>query len=205
MKRINHTCRPNAWYRFDEATMKMHLIAMRNIAAGEEVTISYIPPGCDRVDRVRSLNNYWGFFCDCRLCVAPSEAIIKSDNNIAIVNYFQRRLAVFENISIQTHEAEAMIYHAKLEDMIPISGHFLLAGYTYSSYGDLINAVDYAVKALMSAAVFDGETSTIFLQAQAFLNRPTRHWTWKRRIARLRVGPVFGPPPRRNVKSEIVD
>lgn len=42
VSRMNHACRPNAVYYFDpeQATMEIH--AVRPIAAGEEITVSYL-------------------------------------------------------------------------------------------------------------------------------------------------------------------
>jgi SET domain-containing protein len=39
---MNHDCRPNADYYFDPETLAQHIHAIRPIAAGEEITISYI-------------------------------------------------------------------------------------------------------------------------------------------------------------------
>lgn len=36
---VNHSCRPNAWVRFERP--KINLVAMRDIVAGEEVTFDY--------------------------------------------------------------------------------------------------------------------------------------------------------------------
>ncbi|KAF7534499.1 hypothetical protein G7054_g6198 [Neopestalotiopsis clavispora] len=42
ISRMNHDCRPNAEYYFDPTTFAQHVHAARPIAAGEEITISYI-------------------------------------------------------------------------------------------------------------------------------------------------------------------
>lgn len=39
---MNHDCRPNAAYHFDPQTARMEVRAVRPIAAGEEITVSYI-------------------------------------------------------------------------------------------------------------------------------------------------------------------
>ena len=40
--RFNHDCRPNADYYFDPDTLSQHIHAIRPIAAGEEISITYI-------------------------------------------------------------------------------------------------------------------------------------------------------------------
>lgn len=42
VSRMNHDCRPNAAYHFDPETAMMEVHAVRPIAAGEEITVSYI-------------------------------------------------------------------------------------------------------------------------------------------------------------------
>ena len=42
VSRMNHDCRPNADYHFDPTTMTQYVHAIRPIAKGEEITISYI-------------------------------------------------------------------------------------------------------------------------------------------------------------------
>jgi hypothetical protein len=42
ISRHNHDCRPNADYHWDPETLTQHIHAVRPIAAGEEITLSYI-------------------------------------------------------------------------------------------------------------------------------------------------------------------
>ncbi|KAF8985021.1 hypothetical protein BDQ17DRAFT_1436781 [Cyathus striatus] len=44
ISRVNHSYRPNMLYIFDLPTFSLHLHAVRPIASGEELTISYVPP-----------------------------------------------------------------------------------------------------------------------------------------------------------------
>ncbi len=39
---MNHDCRPNADYHYDPDTLAQYIYAVRPIAAGEEITISYL-------------------------------------------------------------------------------------------------------------------------------------------------------------------
>jgi hypothetical protein len=82
VSRMNHDCRPNAEYYFDPTTFAQHVHAARPIAAGEEITISYIEyvlrcmcsgkrpmlismssPIQTRQDRLDRLDNSWHFPC----------------------------------------------------------------------------------------------------------------------------------------------
>lgn len=42
VSRLNHDCRPNADYHWDPETLTQHIHAVRPIAAGEEITVSYM-------------------------------------------------------------------------------------------------------------------------------------------------------------------
>lgn len=66
---MNHDCDPNTEPRKDEndITGACVLVARRNIAAGEEITISYIPEDLSRDERQDALADY-GFVCRCKRC-----------------------------------------------------------------------------------------------------------------------------------------
>lgn len=42
-QRINHACRPNAFYRFNDYTLEFDVFALRDIQPGEELTFSCKP------------------------------------------------------------------------------------------------------------------------------------------------------------------
>ena len=57
--------------------MALSVIAMRDIAAGEQLTISYIDASIRDVEhRARLLNNY-GFTCGCGRCVSERDSMEK--------------------------------------------------------------------------------------------------------------------------------
>ena len=71
--RINHSCRPNAGNWWSGSTQRRIIYAMRDIAEGEEIKVSYIPLLKSRGDRQARLKQY-GFTCDCEACEEGSEA-----------------------------------------------------------------------------------------------------------------------------------
>ncbi|KAL5536410.1 hypothetical protein ACEPAF_232 [Sanghuangporus sanghuang] len=76
---VNHSCVPNSIYSLDKSTMIFSLRAIRDIAPGEEISITYL--GNDETSTVRKaeLQNKYGFICSCILCSAPTDAIVASD------------------------------------------------------------------------------------------------------------------------------
>merc|ERR1712007_414226 len=64
---VNHSCEPNAEVLY-VGSSTLILVARRQIAAGEEICISYIDHEEEDADeRQRDLQSY-GFRCDCRRC-----------------------------------------------------------------------------------------------------------------------------------------
>ncbi|KAH6910333.1 hypothetical protein BKA70DRAFT_121354 [Coprinopsis sp. MPI-PUGE-AT-0042] len=66
--RNNHSCGPNAAYRWDLSSSSATLYALRDIADGEEITITYADPLQTRDDRLKKLEPDYRFTCDCPWC-----------------------------------------------------------------------------------------------------------------------------------------
>ena len=69
---INHSCAPNAVVVFPEACAgkrcPMHVVALTDIAAGDEIYASYVDIGAPRTERQRTLHERYHFTCNCALC-----------------------------------------------------------------------------------------------------------------------------------------
>ncbi|KAJ7637325.1 hypothetical protein DFH06DRAFT_1335996 [Mycena polygramma] len=69
---INHSCDPNAVVVFPRPREPfMHVVALRDIAPGEEILTSYIDTTLPRVQRQAALRATYHFTCACTLCAAP--------------------------------------------------------------------------------------------------------------------------------------
>ncbi|KAI0315809.1 SET domain-containing protein [Amylostereum chailletii] len=69
---FNHSCCPNSGVKYvfeEEEHPKMVVVALRDIATDEEITIPYIDPALPSQDRDRALKINYDFTCDCPLCV----------------------------------------------------------------------------------------------------------------------------------------
>lgn len=73
--RINHSCIPNINFAYNSVLEKETFHAVRDITAGEELTISY-NNGANRTKSQRQdeLSN-WGFVCTCAVCETKTEGI----------------------------------------------------------------------------------------------------------------------------------
>mmetsp|Transcript_52811 Transcript_52811/g.153639 ORF Transcript_52811/g.153639 Transcript_52811/m.153639 type:complete len:500 (+) Transcript_52811:80-1579(+) len=71
--RANHSCRPNALLR--TSSDRLRIIAVRQVLAGEEVTVSYLSedsllqPTAERRRRLEA----WGFHCGCERCASADD------------------------------------------------------------------------------------------------------------------------------------
>jgi hypothetical protein len=83
---INHSCRANATTKYSAADNRLTLVANRDIAAGDEITITYMAiqalsgdrktlidfPDLDVQTRQKVLRREYGFVCQCQLCMEQS-------------------------------------------------------------------------------------------------------------------------------------
>jgi len=63
---INHSCDPNAWWIYESKEIRIR--ARRQIAEGEELTVSYKGAEGDFQTRRASLKKNWGFDCKSLPC-----------------------------------------------------------------------------------------------------------------------------------------
>ncbi|CAI6332429.1 unnamed protein product [Periconia digitata] len=71
--RINHSCLPNVHYEYNPAIEKGTFHAVKDIAEGEELFISYINGG-SRLRKWRQPKlDMWGFVCQCAACGNDAE------------------------------------------------------------------------------------------------------------------------------------
>ncbi|KAJ7212157.1 hypothetical protein GGX14DRAFT_362318 [Mycena pura] len=71
LSRLNHSCSPNTQPCFDKASISHQLWAVRDIAAGEELTFQYSEATCSAAERNEALKPY-NFTCTCASCADPA-------------------------------------------------------------------------------------------------------------------------------------
>lgn len=71
---MNHSCRPNSLYFWDEEAKSLAIVALEHIAAGQDITISYLPMfNLETVGERRDLlQNLFPFECQCMACDVES-------------------------------------------------------------------------------------------------------------------------------------
>ncbi|KAH7398348.1 hypothetical protein BKA66DRAFT_408109 [Pyrenochaeta sp. MPI-SDFR-AT-0127] len=175
--RINHACRPNAHARFIPRTMLMEIKAMRDIEAGEEISISYGKLELKYAERQRLYKDGWNFKCTCSSCTASKYEIAGSDQRRA---RFAQLRNMLDNLTAETYDAQQIVAWEK--EVMEISAKegldTLLAGdyerlaYVHAGLGRLGDAKKWANKAkqsLMDWTIVDGGPQNEILRVEELL------------------------------------
>ncbi|KAJ3561643.1 hypothetical protein NP233_g10068 [Leucocoprinus birnbaumii] len=83
LSRCNHSCDPNAVWSWDASTLMLTLTALRPIAPGEEITISYISLSGNHAAQREQLKAICGFDCTCEECTLPSYVAVNTKSVVA--------------------------------------------------------------------------------------------------------------------------
>ncbi|KAK6506517.1 hypothetical protein TWF506_011423 [Arthrobotrys conoides] len=70
--RLNHSCSPNVFHRYNPVINRLTVHALRDIEKGEELLTSYIDICHPTVVR-RQILKHWGFRCRCSACDSPDD------------------------------------------------------------------------------------------------------------------------------------
>ena len=187
---MNHDCRPNAAYFFDEQTMTHFVHATRPIHPGEEITITYINGEAYRHSRIKDLLKNWGFQCACSACTAHPALVTESDARMTQIATIMDVLNDYTDKSHATPEmAELLISLYKQERLEASLGTaYQYAAEVYSSYGMRWEAIKYAKLSvemnMLDKGWADKEVATMHKMAAA----PELSWSWKKRVAHSGCG-----------------
>ena len=150
--RINHACQPNAHPRFIPKTLSMEIKALRDIEAGEEISISYGNIDMKHAERQRLYKDGWNFTCTCSLCTASPYDLAGSDQRRA---RFAQLRKMLENLTAETYDAqqivawekEVMGISAKEGMDILLAADYERLAYVYAGHGMVRDAKFWAEKA----------------------------------------------------------
>ncbi|KPI38103.1 SET domain-containing protein 5 [Cyphellophora attinorum] len=186
--RFNHDCAPNAMYYLDNIGLTHTLHATREIAEGEEVTVSYVDPISPAWFRKSELLQAFGFTCSCHRCANAEE----DDALLAEAKLLEAELGDWES---DTSDTDSWAYTQKAKRLIELYQTLKLEGFintayghaalTYNSLGDSGKATMYARKALEAAKLRHGPAelgSRAVTVWEEFLEEGAwAHWSWNRR------------------------
>ena len=181
---LNHECRPNAAYFFDEQTMTHFIHATRPIYPGEEITITYINNEDVREQRMKTLLRNWGFTCSCSTCTAHSAIVAESDARLGQITTLQEILNDYSEKSQASVEvAELLISLYKLERLDASMGTaYQYAAEAYSSFGMKWEAIKYARLSIDMGMLEKGWQNKEVNKMHKMAMAPELTWSWKKRV-----------------------
>ncbi|KAJ6466295.1 hypothetical protein C8R45DRAFT_485048 [Mycena sanguinolenta] len=149
ISRLNHSCSPNTDRVFDLPSLSFRLYAVRDIPAGEELTLSYVEVDVPTAERQKSLKPY-GFTCTCAACTDPSSdarraTIEASAPNVLMWATFDRTLPDDWVLKKALHQLE-LHTNEKLEYLNGYSDATRAVMEAYICLGDTENASVWAAK-----------------------------------------------------------
>jgi len=157
-------------------------VAVRDIAPGEELTVSYIYGKSIRAERQSQLQE-WGFTCTCSQCTLPEAEVGASDNRV-------RQIKELED------EIETLMSRAGGKGMKPEMGGklvelylderldaYLAPTYTraapiYSMFGHEERATEYAREAALALERETGPHAADIGSMRRLAENPRAHWSW---------------------------
>lgn len=191
ISRLNHDCRANGDYFFDYETLTHRVHATRNIAAGEEITVSYIDPLQSLKRRTSHLKGTWGFDCSCSACTAPKKMAAASDSRLKQMAELRKE---FEDYTTESRATPAMgelmvsLYAQERLSTNMYSAH-TYAALEYNGVGEPWEAARHANLAIEYGLASVGPTDPDVKEMQTLVADPYAHWSWMLRTKkRMRWG-----------------
>ncbi|KAG8411188.1 hypothetical protein J3459_016534 [Metarhizium acridum] len=184
-QRLNHDCRPNAVYFFDEATLTQRVHALTDIAPGAEISITYISPLQSRAERLSRLRASWGFNCSCSACSQPPELAALSDRRVAEMDRLLSRLRGDEgdDDSPPPQMAEALVSLFRQERLYAdVHEALVLAARAHCAAGHYWHTLRWAHLAAEASALWDGADSPDAVQMARLAERPEGESCWMRAV-----------------------
>ncbi|CAK7215589.1 SET domain-containing protein 5 [Sporothrix curviconia] len=186
ISRLNHDCRPNADYHFDYDTLTQHIHAVRAIAAGEEITVSYMDLIKTRKQRLDKLKATWGFSCSCSLCTQNRHLARASDARIKQILDLRDEFRDYTSASRATPEMAELFISLYEQERLDA---MLYEAYSYAAIewngaGEPWRAVKYARLAIETGLMSVGAHDEDVIEMRRLAADPWKHWSWMLRKSR---------------------
>ncbi|KAI0884311.1 SET domain-containing protein [Annulohypoxylon maeteangense] len=184
VSRLNHDCRPNCAYYFDHLDFHQKVIAVRDIMAGEELTIAYYDPIQIQSVRQEKLHKEWGFRCACKRCTADASSIAESDSRVEQIIVLRKELDDHSATSKASPEkAELLVSLYEEEGILTrVNEAYYRAAIEYIGVGDIENAEKYARLCIDHGRKFIGSDRPLVEDMQELIANPTGYSKWKFRL-----------------------
>ncbi|KAI0601310.1 hypothetical protein F4775DRAFT_589528 [Biscogniauxia sp. FL1348] len=179
ISRFNHDCRPNVHYRLSNLTHTT--VAVRDIAPGEELSISYIDLLLSHADRTKRLSK-WGFQCSCAQCTADANSTAASDARLRRIAQLNADLETFGRTAVTADTGAELVALYRAERLDSYLGRaYTRAALNFALFGDEARAREYAAAAADAVAREVGPGAADAEAMRLLAENPGAHWTWGKR------------------------
>jgi SET domain len=166
--KINHSCQPNAVNVWSEPSRKRIIWAGRDITAGEEITVTYVPL-LQATDARRQRLQQYGFFCDCEACGAKRTDGVRGEMATTL-NRLEDYVSSGHISWAALKKAEQLVRMIEEEELMEYMAEGCrLVAYFALGLGDAAKARRWALRELETHRFADG-VSQYALSAEAFLS-----------------------------------
>ncbi|KAK1989631.1 SET domain-containing protein [Colletotrichum falcatum] len=178
--RMNHDCRPNVDYWFDPRTLTQRTVALRDIAPGEELTLSYIDPMQSRAARRERLHSTWGFHCSCHHCTQHRLKTEESDRRIEQIAALREEFNDYTPASRATPDMALLLIslYEQEQNWSLLSEAYTLAAIEYNGVGEPWLATKYARLAIDAGLTTLWEGHGDVVEMTKLAEDPWGHWSW---------------------------
>ncbi|KAL2138647.1 hypothetical protein VTI28DRAFT_6462 [Corynascus sepedonium] len=216
VSKFNHDCRPNVHYRISNFTHTT--IAVRDIPAGEELTVSYIYGMVPRAERLEQLRE-WGFTCTCPQCTLSDRESGASDNRIRQIKMLEDEIESLmsaaasnrrrrrqrgsgaegggstenEDVALRPEMGSKLI-ELYLEERLDayLTPAYTRAALLYSMFGHEERARNYAREAVGALEREKGPRAGDLPSMRRLAENPRSHWSWGVMVASGEAGGARG-------------
>ncbi|KAL8658828.1 MAG: hypothetical protein Q9226_000761 [Calogaya cf. arnoldii] len=170
--RINHSCLPNVYHRWNEQLGRLTIHANWDIPAGKEIVTTYIEICRDRAQRQFDLLP-WGFQCDCQACDGSTEFGQASDRRRKRLRELEHNNTLetrFESRDLWQFVIECMdlLREEEVEDR-EMKRNYATAAELHEKLGNLEKAYEWQEKVVEQIATCAGTDHDRYHEAQAKL------------------------------------
>lgn len=162
-----------------------HTHAVRDIAAGEELTISYLDSFSARSVRQSRARASWGFSCSCAQCSLPEGEAAESDARLVSIETMEQRIMDLTSKSTTPAMLEQLLALYRQERIDHKTADvYTMAALNYNTWGDANESIRYANLSIEQGRLERGPHGADTAAMQAILANPTTHWSWNQRPRR---------------------
>lgn len=182
ISRTNHSCIPNTHHSWNSNLGSETIHAIRDICAGEEITISY-DDGKPSLERWSHLEQSFGFKCQCELCTSTSGLIRVSDTRRRMITSLDNAIGDSNRVLSKPEDclSDCRLLIRSLREEYGGFSEALLARAYYDAFqicithADQARAAIFAERAYQARIICEGKDSPETIRMKSLMEEPSSH------------------------------